>query len=210
MKIFRFQQFNESYLSGSRQPMYHMIGSYYSLRSIIESDTFKMKSPVRPKNGPLSNSWTRNLDFGDGILHKASIILEVDVDKLLKDGIKFYPVDEWALGQSYSSTKTSQLGKSNFSAIKSGKRGTKHGLKLPKEPMLETEFEERTYQDIKNLGKYIISIRISEDISVKRDHEMIKSYLEKYPHIKIVTFNINNRRKLKDITSEYQNVPQTA
>ena len=207
MEILRFSEFiSESYLSGSRQPMYHKMG-LYSLDTVLKSDTFKRKAPVKPKNGILSNSWTRSIYYGymDGSMVSTDVILEVDADKLRNDGIRFYPVDEWALS-SKKSTRDNHYGKSNFDKVKSGKRGTLHNLKLSKNAILETEFEERTYKDIKNLGKYIISIGIQSNFIRIMSKKTLQIYLKKYDHIKIYSFENKNPRNRKDITDKFTSV----
>lgn len=212
--ILNFQKFEESYLKGSRQPMYHFT---YDIFPIISSDEFKMRNTSARKalGREWSNSWTRNIDFSDA---SSFYIIEADADKLKNDGIRFYPVDEWALPTNHNipvdrkSLKSKHFGKSNFDKVKLGKRGTKHGLDLPKIPLifgLETEFEERTYKNIKNLGKYIISIMIEDDVinykysTYNSNKNLIAEYLKKYPHIRIKSFNKNNRKKQVDITDKF-------
>ena len=208
MEILRFSEFiSESYLSGSRQPMYHKMG-LYSLDTVLKSDTFKRKAPVKPKNGILSNSWTRSIYYGYMDIISIGVILEVDADKLRNDGVRFYPVDEWALS-SKKSTRDNHYGKSNFDKVKSGKRGTLHNLKLSKTAILETEFEERTYKDIKNLGKYIISIGIQSNLIQtipKSTILTLQNYLQKYDHIKIYSFENKNPRNRTDVTDKFTSV----
>lgn len=86
--ILDFQKFEESYLKGSRQPMYHFT---YSINPIIASDEFRMRNTAARKalGREWSNSWTRNIDFSDA---SGCYIIEVDSDKLKNDGIIFYPV----------------------------------------------------------------------------------------------------------------------
>jgi len=208
VNILNFQKFEESYLKGGRQPMCHFLS--YGIVDILNSDMFKMKNTaVRKSRGRnYSNSWTRNIDFtNDG--GNDQFIIEVDADKLRNDGIRFHPVDELSLPVA---RKAKHLGKSNFSKIKSGVRWTKHGLDLPmgglETPSLELEFEERTYKDIKNLGRYIISIMIDRDSLSKFDSisyysnikDVISNYLKRYPHIRIKSFDQKNRRIQSDIT----------
>lgn len=211
--ILNFQKFEESYLKGSRQPMYHFT---YDIFPIISSDEFKMRNTSARKalGREWSNSWTRNIDFSDA---SSFYIIEVDSDKLKNDGIIFYPVNEPGLPMDFkgkiSPTGRGNYTKSQFPHFKSGRRGTKHGLDLPKKFTLETEFEERTYKDIKNLGKYIISIMINEDDIINHKYSsynrnlifknLITEYLKKYPHIRIKSFNKNNRRQQVDITNEF-------
>ena len=204
MKVKRFIEFiEESYLSGSRQPIYHIT---YRLQSILLTDLLKCGKPSRASHGSdKSISLTRNIDFSDV---PAGEIIELDVDKLRNSGIKTYPVDEWAWKsgkRNIDVVKNMSFIKSNFDEVKSGKRGTKHNLDLPKEFTLETEFEERIYQDVPNLGKYIISLNFEKEpwMVSKTDFDVIKNYLKKYPHIKIYLIDKDNRRKRTDVTYKF-------
>ncbi len=155
-----------SYLSGHRQSLYHFT---YRLNPVLQSDMLKMGSPARGSFGKTKSiSVTRNVDFSDA----GDIFFELDYTKLYNDGYKAIPVDEWAWdrkGIRSSQVKTHNMNKSKFAEVVAGKRGTKHGLEnLPKMSGfygLETEFEERFFSDIKDLGKYIISINfpVSKD-----------------------------------------------
>lgn len=84
---------------------------------------------------------------------------------------------------------------------------------MPKNPLLETEFEERIYKDVKNLGKYIIKIYINRDfesfLKNNRNVSLIKQYLEKYPHIKIFSHR-NDILKVVDVTDKIQQYQQTS
>lgn len=201
MRIQTFVEFiEESYLEGSRQPLYHLTTR---LGAILDSDLLKCGKPTRSTHGKdKSISVTRNIDFshdGAGI----SEIIELDADKLMRTGIRPYPVDE--INWTISKDKNRNFQKSNFDAVKSGKRGTKHGLDLPTDPILETEFEERIYQDIPNLGRFIMSINI--DQSRKSAFEdKISEYLKKYPHIKVFEYEPENRRRRTDITYRFKDV----
>jgi len=70
----------------------------------------------------------------------------------------------------------------------------------------EWEFEERIYKDIKNLGKYIISIQIptSDDyrggIALNQTPLGILTYIKKYPRIKLEYYNINKRWNVTPIS----------
>lgn len=204
--ILKYKQFiKEAYLSGSKQPLYHFTRN---LTKILETDLLKRSIPTEETHGyDKSISLTRNVDYSDLLTW---FYLELDTDKLFNDGIKSYPVDEsgWtSVSHKVSDNKTQ---KSNFDSVKSGLRGTKHNLNLPnvREVMLETEFEERIYKDIPNLGKYIISIGInnnfiSEDFIIKYN-TLFNNYLEKYPQIKIFEFDNKNHRSKKDITYKFK------
>jgi hypothetical protein len=208
MIIKKFDDFlNEAYLKGGRQPLYHytFLGR---LSLIIESDTLKMGNPARPK-GSKATCVTRSPYFShDGANLETRIVL--DYDKMRKDGYKSHPFDE--VGTVTKTSKDLNLIKSHFPSIKKGKRNVHHVLDLPKIGTgLEVEFEERIYQDIKNIGKYIISIDFSDESNVVSDHILIyrvgglNKYLEKYPHIKVKVFDGKNKAQTKDITDKIIN-----
>ena len=212
MRIQTFVEFiEESYLGGSRQPLYHLTTRFVD---ILDSDLLRCGKPTRVTHGKdKSISVTRNIDFshdGAGI----SEIIELDADKLMRAGIRPYPADE--LGSVIKQDKTRNFSKSNFDEVKSGKRGTKHGLDLPTDPVLETEFEERIFQDIPNLGRYIMSINLERSNSNRNRaleiESKISEYLKKYPHIKVFEYEPENRRKRTDITYRFEDtqvgVPQ--
>ena len=200
MIIKRFIDFvNEAYLKGSRAPLYHFTAK---LQNIIYSDKLLTSRPSRPShNKERSISLTRNINY---IEYKGFPCIELDIDELKSDGIKVFPVDEWAWTKTGEPNKDVikkyHMGKANFKEIKSGKRGTSHGLNLPKNPTLEIEFEERIFKNIDNVGKYIISIYLQKH-SLERLEKEIHNYLKKYPHIKIYLYN-TDIRKGKDITEE--------
>lgn len=187
MRIKRFIEFiPEAYLSGGRQPLYHFTSR---LNSILDSNTLKISKPTRSSHGNLKSiSLTRNIDYSDTT---NQYCIELDSDRLLKNGIKSFPVDEWAWTRegkpNIDAISSYNMGKSNFDEVKKGRRGTKHGLDLPKEFILETEFEERIYKDITNLGKYISSIYVREN-QLSGSLDRLKNYLVEYPNIKIYTF----------------------
>jgi len=207
MIIKSFKIFNESYLRGSRQPLYHITRSIYT---ILKGDILKSSKPSRPSHGKIKSiSLTRNIDFtSDNYIAQ---VIEIDVDKLLNDGIKSYPVDEisWeedgTINKSYVSGKRN-LSKSGFNEFKKGTRGTKHNLDLPKKYHLEYEFEERVFQNIEKLGKYIISLNFTKDTFLKDEIEIIRDYLNKYPHIVIKIIDKDNRRKSSDITYKFSEI----
>jgi hypothetical protein len=208
-----------AYLSGHRQPLYHFTSA---LNLILRTDLLKMGTPARGSFGKTKSiSVTRNVDFSDA----PDTFIELDYTKLYNNGYKALPVDEWAWdrkGIRNPQVKTHNMNKSKFAEVVAGKRGTKHGLEnLPKMQGfygLETEFEERFYNDIKDLGKYIISINfpVSKDEPGSvwtakyedgvKDTE-IRKYLEKYPHIKVYNIDKDNHRKKVEITDKYTNPP---
>lgn len=196
----------ESYLSGHLQPLYHFTDN---LHIILKEDILKRSKPTRAsKKSPISISLTRNMDY---IEADYGYFLELDANLLLIDGYKSYPVDEWALDpddiqddevSGVKRLKKLHLGKSNFNSIKNSYRGTKHNLNLPEveEVDQEIEFEERIFKDIKNLGKYIISINIRININ----EDILKDYLQKYPHIIVYQYDEDNHRLRENITKKYK------
>jgi hypothetical protein len=206
MFIKKFEDFiNEAYLKGGRQPVYHFTSSS-GLLGIIKSDELKTSKPARQSHGyDKSISLTRNIDYSDS---RNDFCLELDSDSLLIDGYRIYPVDEisWKEGKPNKAIKNSNFIKSNFPYVKSGKRGTKHGLKLPKNPILETEFEERIYKNVKGVGKYILRIILNRDVLNTRIgflnedlRDILVDYLNKYPHVRIYKSDGDFRRSI-DIT----------
>ena len=207
-----------SYLSGHRQPLYHFT---YRLNAVLDTDMLKMGNPTRGAFGKTKSiSVTRNVDFSDA----GHIFFELDYTKLYNDGYKAIPVDEWAWskqGKPNPLAKGRNFNKSKFPEVLAGRRGTKHGLKTLQHKVgtLETEFEERFFTDIKDLGKYIISINfpVSKDEPGSvwtakyedgvKDTE-IRKYLEKYPHIKVYNIDKDNHRKKVEITDKYTNPVQ--
>lgn len=199
MIIKKFIDFiNEAYLKGGRQPIYHFT---YRLYEIIKSDELRTSEPARAShNHEKSISLTRNIYYTGSY----NTCIELNYDELIKYGYRSYPIDEWAWVKGKVNdwaVKKHNLGKANFPAVKAGKRGTKHNLDLPKEPMLETEFEERIYKDIKNLGKFILKIFISNKIG-ESEYATLKNYLEKYPHIEIFKIGKDIRFDVKNITND--------
>ena len=202
-----FMEFtNESYLSGSRAPIYHYTG-VYRIVSIIKSDELRMGNPCRPK-GSKAICLTRSPYFthDGGASNDPRLVL--DIDKLRNDGYISYPFDE--IGSEFvkknrrsgtpNSKEEKNFIKSNFQSIKSGQRNVNHGLNLPKVGSgMEVELEERIYKDIKNIGKYIISIEFVDDPI--RIYPELSNYLKKYTDIKINLYNEKKRNKTTDITS---------
>ena len=207
MFIKKFEDFiNEAYLKGGRQPVYHFTSSS-GLLGIIKSDELKTSKPARQSHGyDKSISLTRNIDYSDS---RNDFCLELDSDSLLRDGYRIYPVDEisWKEGKPNKlAIKNFNFIKSNFLDVKSGKRGTKHGLKLPKNPILETEFEERIYKNVKGVGKYLLRIILYRDVLTTRIgfinedlRDILVDYLNKYPHVRIYKSDGDFRRSI-DIT----------
>jgi hypothetical protein len=207
MIIKKFLEYiSESYLLGGRGPLYHFTSS---LSYIIKSDSLEVHKPAHSSHGKeKSISLTRNiLYFEYTICGLHDCIIKLDTDKLIIDGYMPYPVDEiaWLDGEpNINIIKNYSFGKSNFSAIKQGKRSLKHNLDLPihNDDKLGIEYEERIYKNINNLGKYIISISI---VGNYNEEDYLNDYLKKYPHIKIYSIpDINNVLKQVDITKYFE------
>lgn len=207
MIIKKFDDFvNESYLKGGRAPLYHFT-SLYRLLSILKDDELRTSNPSMQSHGmDKSISLTRSIYYSD---RSSGVCFEFDVDRLLRDGYKIYPVDEWAWEDgkpNKSAIKGYNFNKSNFTEVKSGRRGTKHGLDLPKIPILETEFEERIYKNVKNLGNYIISIYLEYTNLDNSTIDNLRLYLDKYPHIKIYKLNDSKELRKNDIKRNFVEV----
>lgn len=197
----------------------HLIYHYTRyLSDILKTDLLKSRVPSRQstdRNEGKSISFTRNPDYDDVW---SSIRLVFDTDYLKRYGIRVFPVDEWAYSKPYTSSEERRKKlarssinaiKSNFPMVKAGKRGTAHGiegLSKLKDVTLQTEFEERVYQDIPNLGKYIMFIDIGGNENINNFKEVISEYLKKYPHIKVRSFDPIKKYLTKNITEEFTKV----
>lgn len=191
----------ESYLKGGRAPLYHFT---YRLIDILSDDTLKTARSVGYSNGKENAiSFTRNADYNE---YNKAYRLELDTDALIKDGYKPFSVDElgWA---AIKRGKKDNFVKSNIDSFRKGVRGTRHNIKsLPDvgDVELETEFEERIFRNIENLGKYLLSISIYKDIH-SNIYNIINKYLKKYPHIKIYLYG-KDIRKQTEITDKVRNI----
>lgn len=202
MIIKRFIDFiNEAYLKGGRQPLYHYTRVSH-LYNILETNILKVSSVVRPR-GTKGICLTRNPYFTHDGGTSTSPRIVLDIDKLRRNGYNSFPVDELGI----TGVKIGHSGnftKSNIENIKSGKRTVHNNLDLPKPGSngLEVEFEERIYKDIKNIGKYILSIDVIKESDLPKN---LNSYLEEYPDIIINLYDIKKRNKVTDITSNITN-----
>lgn len=205
--ILNFEQFvNESYLKGSRQPIYHFT---FALNDILKSDMLKTS---RAADGEKSISFTRSVYYED--YASSGVRLVLDADKLKNDGYKIIPYDE--VGRKISHRKEDRFkgyGKANYKFVM---KSVIHKLNIPEWQdedgldALEWEYEERSFKDIKNLGKYLIAIDISDNSLYDSREEIIREYLKKYPHIKIFDLNIDKLwDRSKEITSEIMGEPMT-
>ena len=222
--ILKFEEFNESYLKGSRAPLYHYTDE---IVRIMETDLLKTNTPSYPIDIK-SISFTRDPYYTlDSISLKHDRIV-VDTDKLIIDGYKPKPVDEIGMtGDDFNDYFTgvyaepgTNFHKSNYKNYRNGNRTVNnriYGMDKPNTKNgLEVEFEERIYKDIKNLGKYIISIDFSskgEDVSRIEEMEFVNEHLgvilyeinemiKKHPHIILNIYDTENRHKTIEITKE--------
>lgn len=137
-----------------------------------------------------SISVSRSSNF---VYHKHGARIMLDTDKLIKDGYKPKPFDEFghAINLGKKSIDTSKH--RHYKHLKS----VFHNLDKDLIDHIigdDEEYEERIYKDIKNLGKYIIFIDFMDMYIYKRHKEDLIGYIEKYPHIKV---RIINKMKAK-------------
>jgi len=178
--ITKFEIF-ESYLEGGRQPLYHYTSSY-RISEIFESDELKTSTAADLK---ISISFSRSLYYSDA----GDTRIVLDADKLKKDGYKIVPYDEVGTALVNSSSKKARKNLDGYSKVNPtipfkqiiGNNRIKYDIFS-----LEWEYEERCFENIKNLGKYIIAIDIPKN---RYNVEDFEKYLEKYPHIEIFEYN---------------------
>ena len=206
--ILNFVDFiTEKYLEGSREPLYHLVGN---LKGVLESDMLKIKEQVRnvPGKGH-SVCFTRSPYFRHDSTHSKQRLV-LDTDKLIIDGYKPIPIDEVGVSgggkKTWANSKEGPYNKWSMPWIRRGRKpfNDVEGISnIDNNAMLEFEFEERIYKEIKNLGKYIISIDLVDGQTNSRN--AIEKYLEKYPHIKINSFpkDVKNARQTTDITEQF-------
>ena len=199
----KFIQTFESYLKGGRAPLYHFT---YRLADIVRDDLMKMKKPAVDKLGNRtsddrylqlkSNSYTRSQTYSDGG-QAARICL--DTDLLIRHGYIPKPLDEVGVVANKNNSK-SNAPRKFLSYTTPRKIHHNLDLKHKKTPVMEYEFEERIYKDIKNFGKYIIYIDIRDNIN---KYDLIE-YVKKYPHIIIRKLNFQDRM----VGDEIKSVPK--
>jgi len=147
------------------------------LEKIIDDDILKKKSPYK---GEDCVCLTRNPEYS---YEKSDFRrLKLDQNKLRLDGYVPKSIDEFSYLWLPVNRKLNSMGHA------------------------EWEFEERIYRDIKNLGKYIISIQMPTGDDYKRGGIALNqtplgilTYMKKYPHIKLEYYNINKRWKVTPI-----------
>lgn len=186
--ILKFDEYlNESYLKGGRQPLYHYTRNF---SEVIKTDMLKTSQTV---DDAISISFTRSLYYKE---HSSDYRIVLDADLLKTDGYKIVPYDE---AGNLMSKAGAFKGKSDYSKVNpyfSG-RYVRNNVGIEDEDGmggLEWEYEERSFEDIKNLGKYILAFDLTKS-ALKSNIGIIKAFLEKYPHIEVT---ILDRQKLID------------
>ena len=181
-----FLKIEESYLKGGRQPLYTWI---YDIKKLIKTDSLNRGNPALDKNnidseepGQLKSiSLTRSSNF----IYHGGYRLMLDVDKLINNGYKPQPFDEFSTA--YNSSPNPDKKSSKHRHYKTGLKHILHNTSISMNPLKRAqngeEFEERIYRDITNLGKYIIYFDVMPNIGLPKD--MLTEYIKKYPHIKV-------------------------
>ena len=171
--------------------------------SVIKEDLLDIKY-CHASRGPKGHCFSRSKYFlHDNDLFRTRIIFNREK---LSQRYRIYPFDEVNL----SKTKDDKIGwysnnlkfhKASF-PLKNNSDGKKvrqprHGLTSVsfKECLLEQEFEERILSNIPNLGRYIYAINFWDDKYINNycgfessaNYYIVKNYLEKYPHIKVLS-----------------------
>lgn len=201
--IFTFEEFiNESYLKSGRHLLYHYTRRFVD---VLKSDLLKTSQAADEK---ISISFTRSPYYRE---HSSAFRLVLDSDELKKHGFNVVPYDE--VGNIVIKHKRGKSEKfKDYSKVNPYFKG-KHvinnvGIKPSKlndiSPM-EWEYEERIFKNIPNLGKYLVAIDVSEEY-IKDYVNIIKEYLDKYPHIEVTLLkeNLYDRRTKIDIQKLYQ------
>lgn len=198
MLIKNFELFCESYLSGSRQPLFHYTNS---LKAIIETDTLKIQKPSFSEDGVNSISLTRTEVYND---KSGGCRFVLDTDALIRDGYKPIPVDEVGIAAKMGNIKlkdelkkAAHIVRHTASNIVFDDKNKKH----PKFKRMEYDFEERIYKDIKNLGKYILYIDFYHQSYIDKYKKLLLGYKEKYPQIKfrIMDYSEKHFRQPKEV-----------
>lgn len=180
-----FSEITESYLRGSRAPLYHFT---HSIENIIKSDKLLAKPPAYDRHGKRNEKdkcvcVTRFPGY-TGASNNARITLNTDL--LIRDGYKPIPIDE--VGFALVKTGKIKVKYQDYSKPNPLDIKTVHGLDSGKRMNMEIEYEERIYKDIVNLGKYIEYIDLRPNRYWEIGKEYI-NYIKKYPHIKVREMN---------------------
>ena len=190
----------ESYLEGGRQPLYHYT---HNLNGIMKTDMLKTH---RASDKEISISFTRSSYYEEG---KTNIRIVLDADKLKLDGYKIIPWDEGGNALSKQNKKSDtykQWGKANpnieIGDDKQRLRSIINNVGFEYDDWaLENEYEERCFEDITDIGKYIIAFDLTKsEIRNLSDDKTFIEYMKKYNHIKITELKSNlydRRNELK-------------
>lgn len=205
MKITFTEFLKESYLQGNYAPLYHYTNK---LELILETDRLKTGTPATYLEDLIPCiSFTRNPEYTyDNDVFNGVERLKLDQNKLRQDGYNPTPIDEL---YQHSVLKRDPEKYSKGKTIYGDRWDTKEpypykkfktqtrippGEKQPSKGeiidpySLEYEFEERLYENIENIGKYIIAIQFPKDKKTNKDwlnYKPLKEYLEKYPQIEL-------------------------
>ena len=196
---------NESYLSGSRQPLYHVSRHGYE---VMKSDMLKT---TRNSDKTHSVCLTRSNYYNITRRYGGAIRFVLDADKLKLAGYKIYPIDEMPSAllktpkrsKEFKAKMLSQLHKSDINTrelihgldVTGGKGDDEFGYTYP------VEYEERCDVNITNLGKYLIGIDIPlytyKEWTNGKYIAMLEEYIEKYPHIVIRVYEPHHKYGIK-------------
>jgi hypothetical protein len=172
-----------------------------ALKEIINHDVLRVN---RTCDKVTSISFTRCSYYSDAYVER--IVLDYNLLKI--DGYNTTPYDEVTmnlrnhLDNDSFKIKTKGYSKVNpntFGRCINNKLNTKI-THIGKTDPLEWEYEERIFKNIKNLGKYIISIETNIH-HLKHLILPLKNYIDKYPHIEIILLDdekpYDRRTKIK-------------
>ena len=165
----------EKYLESGYSPLYHYTPY---LEKIIYDDILKMNQPYK---GDKCVCVTRSpLYKYDGIGSKR---IKLDQNKLRLDGYVPKSIDEFGY------------------QIRSLDRKYRVENDISPDNNTEWEYEERIYKNIKDVGKYIISIQLpnTQIHSIRNFIPIYKEYLKKYPDIKLEFYDIHKRWEITPV-----------
>lgn len=185
----------ESFLEGGYEPLYRYTPKFFEDEMIHDRMIRRIpcdeKSRERHEDGYKAKSCiclTRSPEYSE----YRCVRLKFDQNKLRIDGYKPKPIDE--VGGNIPNRKLGYKLARKFTISPTV-------LKKIDGCWLSWEFEERIYSDINKLGKYIMSIQVPDGKEYMfDDNSELKKYLEKYPHIKLEIYDLDQRRKTKEIT----------
>ncbi len=175
--MFNYDDYNESYLEGSRAPLYHYTDTW-ALANIIEDDVLKIGWYDNPLGSDsvkiisLSRDSLLNIDYYRDI--NCRIVLNKDL--LLKHSYKVIPYDFFI-----------QSNKTNFGKIETQKR---------LDNRVPYESEEILLKDIENVGRFIISIDFYELSSYFKIERLLLKYKDINSHI---VYNLIQNNKVTEL-----------